>query len=92
MSRACDAINCERVVQTGRFMCIHHWRLVPVAEQRQINARYRAASSRYALMHDVFYVQACATAIEHVAALEGHPTANSYRNLLGLLQRQQKGA
>lgn len=92
MSRACDAINCGRVVQTGRFMCIHHWRLVPVAQQRQINTRFRAASSGYALMRDIAYVQACATAIEHVAALEGNPPANSYRNLVGVLQRQQKEA
>jgi len=88
--RTCDAIGCTVVVGTGRFMCIDHWRGVPLQLQRTINARYRASSSVRDLMRDPAYLEACARAIE-----QGQPVGtppNSYRRLLTLLQRDSQGA
>ncbi|MGA0569609.1 hypothetical protein ACO2Q9_02690 [Variovorax sp. VNK109] len=92
MSRPCDAVECKAVVDTGRFMCSRHWRLVPQATQRTINARYRASPTRFALMHDVRYVEACAQAIEGIATAEGKPGENSYRNLVNVLRAKQEAA
>lgn len=93
MSRPCDAIGCGCFVPIGRFMCITHWRMVPLATQRTINSRYRALrNDRYALMHDKLYVEACAVAVEHIAAAQGQPSDNSYRRVLAILQRKEGGS
>ena len=92
MSRACDAIGCNCQTATGRFMCPRHWRFVPLEIQRTINRQFRLAKTRHALMHDAVYVEACAKAVEHIAEAEGHPTENSYRRLLAVLNRRAEEA
>jgi hypothetical protein len=88
MSRPCDAIGCTTAVRPGRFMCLAHWRLVPLQLQRTINARYRANPTGRELIHDQVYLEACAQAIEH-GQPEGTPP-NSYRRVLKLLQATEK--
>lgn len=89
MTRPCDAIGCGKLVPTGRFMCIDHWRMVPTVTQRSINYLYRSLrNDRYALMHDTSYVEACAVAIEYIAAAQGLPGDNSYRRVLEILKRK----
>lgn len=82
MSRPCDAIGCTTAVRPGRFMCLAHWRLVPLQLQRTINARYRANPTGRELIRDQVYLEACAMAIEH-GQPEGTPL-NSYRRALNL--------
>lgn len=90
MSRSCDAIGCNTPTASGRFMCLHHWRMVPTVTQRTINARYRAHKVAHTLLRDARYVQACAVAIESVAATEGKAAGgNSYRRLLNLLTSKE---
>lgn len=86
MVRTCDAAGCSLKVATGRFMCYQHWRLVPRPLQRTINARYAAHKVARTLLRDAVYVDACAKAIEAVAAAEGQtPAYNTYRRLHSLL-------
>ena len=92
----CDAFKCSASVAPGRFMCLKHWRLVPVFTQKTINTRYRAGRRDFAFLSDVLYLQACIAAINAVAAAEGHQAAtdigaaSSYGRLLRVAQRQQE--
>jgi len=72
VSRTCDAFNCEATVASGRFLCIKHWRMVPVQTQRTINARYRACRKDFGFLSDVAYLQACVDAIRGIARAEGN--------------------
>ena len=93
MSRPCDAFDCSTQVATGRFMCIKHWRMVPLTTQRTINARYRAIESPFDRMRDLAYVHACASAVQHIVRLEGRcETENSYSRLAAILSRRAEGA
>lgn len=90
MTRPCDAIGCDTQVPTRRFMCSRHWRLVPTAIQRQINAGYRRAGNARQLLQDKRYVGACAASIEHLAGLENQPADNTYRRLLQIRAAQEQ--
>jgi hypothetical protein len=37
----CAATGCQAVINVPLLMCVHHWRLVPAALQRQVWAAYR---------------------------------------------------
>lgn len=91
MSRTCDAMSCSAETDTGRFMCPRHWRMVPVNLQTRINAAYKAHESKYDLLRNVDYVEACALAIEGIAKVERQKSDNSYRRLLPLVQRLKQG-
>lgn len=88
MTRTCDAIGCKVAVGAGRFMCMDHWRGVPVPLQRTINARYRALRNPRDLLRDHAYLEACAKAIERGQPESAVP--NSYRRLLALLPTKEK--
>lgn len=89
--RKCDVTTCTAMVPAGRFMCSHHWHLVPTHLQRTINARYRAADNVRTLLADTAYLEACAQAIEGFQkSLDAcNAAANSYRRLLALQKEKQ---
>jgi hypothetical protein len=70
MSRACDAIGCNTPTASGRFMCLKHWRMVPIELQRTINDRYRTLRRDYAFLSDVAYLSACVNAVDRIAEAE----------------------
>ncbi|MGQ3055418.1 MAG: hypothetical protein ACT6S0_26820 [Roseateles sp.] len=95
MNRKCDAFNCSREVDTGRFLCPSHWRMVPVAIQRSINTRFRACRANFAFLSDLAYLQACVDAIDGIARIEfgaghaGHQARQgSYHRLLTLAKKK----
>ena len=90
MSRRCDAIGCSASVQSGRFMCINHWRMVPVEFQRSINARYRACRKDFAFFSDLVYLQACVNALDYIANAEGKQGVTTYhlRNDVGCYESE----
>ncbi|RSZ35112.1 MULTISPECIES: hypothetical protein [unclassified Variovorax] len=92
MNRFCDAFKCGATVQSGRFLCPNHWRMVPVATQQTINARYRAGRANFGFLSDLVYLQACVDAIDGIARSEfgaGHQAGpGSYHRLLRVAQRK----
>jgi hypothetical protein len=48
MSRDCDAIGCKDPTASGKFMCLKHWRMVPIETQRTVYDRYRALRKDFA--------------------------------------------
>lgn len=96
MSRRCDAIRCTANVASGRFMCLKHWRLVPLDLQRTINSRYRALRKDFAFLSDVLYLSAATAAIDGIAVTEGHmesglnASANPYRRHLAMAEKKAK--
>ncbi len=70
MSRDCDAIGCTTATASGRFMCLRHWKLVPIELQRTINDRYRTLRKDFAFLYDVTYLRACVQAVDHVSERE----------------------
>ena len=91
--RKCDAIGCAAMIRVGRFMCIDHWRMVPLQHQRAINARFRANTNARDLLCDKVYLEACASAIEalHRSPADGvHP--NPYRRILNTMAAKTGGA
>lgn len=88
-TRSCDALGCSAAVSSGRFMCIRHWRMVPVETQRTINTRYRACRADFAFLSDIAYLQACVDALSHIAGVERlDPAPSTYDRLLRQAQRQ----
>lgn len=87
MSRRCDAIGCEAAVGSGKFLCINHWRMVPIELQRTINDRFRTHRRNFAFLRDPAYLSAAVTAIDRIAAREGKQGMNPYRRHLVLSQR-----
>jgi hypothetical protein len=89
MTRTCDAAGCCVQIGSGRFLCTKHWRMLPAATQRAIYKGYRAHKVARTLLRDQRYVDACASALEGIAAAECRtvPT-NSYRRLHNLLLAQ----
>lgn len=77
----CNANHCPARISTSKLMCPAHWALVPQPIQQAIWRAYRAAGTRGQRLASVAYLEACAAAVEHVAALEGRLTRNAYRNL-----------
>ena len=92
MSRDCDAIGCTTPTASGRFMCLKHWRLVPIELQRTINDRYRTLRRDFAFLSDVAYLNACTEAIDRIARTEGKEGRNQYRALLAIAQRKAGNA
>jgi hypothetical protein len=88
MIRACDAIGCNTPTATGRFMCLKHWRLVPIELQRTINDRYRTLRKDYAFLGDVAYLTACVNALDHIANAEGQEGHNPYRRHLAQAEKR----
>lgn len=94
MSRSCDAFKCGASVASGRFLCSHHWRMVPLGTQRAINARFRALRKDFAFLSDMEYLQACVDAISGIAKAEGYfvePGAgdlSTYDRLLRVARRR----
>lgn len=63
-------------------MCTAHWRQLPRAIQRAINAGFRNARNAHELLQNLQYVNACAQAIEYLVEREGRPpVVNAYRRL-----------
>jgi hypothetical protein len=89
MSRACDAIGCNTPTASGKFMCLKHWRLVPIELQRTINDRYRTLRKDFAFLSDIAYLSACVNAIDRIAKDEGKEGAhNPYRRHLVLAEKK----
>lgn len=88
MSRECDAIGCAASVASGRFMCIRHWRMVPINQQATINRRYRALRRDFAFLSDVEYLSAAVASIDMIAAHEGKAGTNPYQRHLVLAKRK----
>lgn len=92
MTRFCDAFKCGATVQSGRFLCIKHWRMVPLPTQQTINARYRACRADFGFLSDIAYLQACVDAIDSIARTEhgaGHQAGQgSYHRLLRVAVRK----
>lgn len=89
MTRKCDAFKCPEKVVSGRFLCIRHWRMVPLETQRTINSRYRACRDSFGFLSDIAYLQACVEAIDGIARAEGkdvQPT--TYHRMLASEKRK----
>lgn len=41
MAHHCHAINCETPTHPSKFMCAHHWEMVPSILKQKIYASYR---------------------------------------------------
>jgi len=90
VSRKCDAFKCAAPVASGRFLCFNHWRMVPLATQRTINARFRACRADFAFLSDIAYLQACVDAIDGIAASEGQDVVpTTYHRFLAAEKRKQ---
>lgn len=70
MNRFCDAFKCGTAVQSDRFLCSAHWRMVPLPTQRTINTRHRACRTDFDFLSDTGYLQACVDAIDGIARTE----------------------
>lgn len=91
MSRQCDATGCQQDVVSGKFMCLRHWRMVPIEIQRTVNDRHRATRRGFGFLADETYLGACVRAIDHVAAREGKPKAdNCYARLLRVVLKRKE--
>lgn len=89
MSRHCDAFNCPEKVASGRFLCIKHWRMVPLETQRTINSRYRACRANFGFLSDIAYLQACVDAIDGIARAEGQDLVpTTYHRMLASEKRK----
>jgi hypothetical protein len=89
MSRNCDAVQCSADIQSGRFLCIKHWRMVPIQVQHTINTRFRACRADFGFLSDIAYLQACVDAIEGIASLEGKDLApTTYHRMLASEKRK----
>lgn len=63
----CQAVGCQHLVRRGHLMCVEHWRMVPVALQRAVWARWkeqRAVPNRDTLRA---YLDAKKAAVDAVA-------------------------
>jgi hypothetical protein len=76
----CHANDCPTPTSPALLMCPNHWRMVPPAMQRKVWSalKLRGTPGGNPLSWANYY-EACADAVEHVAALEEKPAANSYR-------------
>lgn len=95
MTRKCDAFKCPEKVVSGRFLCIRHWRMVPLQTQRTINSRYRACRADFGFLSDIAYLQACVDAIDGIAHAEGRELVpTTYHRMLAIEKRkaEAKGA
>lgn len=94
MTRPCDAYRCKTSVGPGRFLCTSHWRMVPLATQTAINARYWACRKGFAFLSDVQYLQACIDAIRGIAKTEGYELGtavgevSAYDRLLAIAKKK----
>lgn len=89
LARPCDAIGCATRTQMGRFLCLPHWRMVPVPTQDTVNVRFRACRKDNAFLSDLAYLQACVDAIEGIARAEGKEAVQtSYHRLLAIARRK----
>ena len=90
--RKCDAFNCGEAVASGRFLCLRHWRMVPLPTQGTINSRYRACRKDFGFLSDIAYLQACVDAIDGIAVTEhgqDHQASHgSYHRLLRVARRR----
>lgn len=91
MSRTCDAIGCMADVASGRFMCLKHWRMVPLDLQRTINTQYRAGRRDFAFLSDPLYLGAAVKAIDQLAEREGKAGRNPFRGLLAGAEKRAGG-
>lgn len=71
MTKACEATGCKTATAPGKFMCLKHWHMVPTFKQKTITERFRAGKKNMAFLRDLEYLEACASAIDTVAAEEG---------------------
>lgn len=65
----CKAVGCQRPVAKGKLMCIDHWRLVPVARQRDVWTCWREVNRRGVTLEQIQrYRSAVQAAIDAVHA------------------------
>lgn len=88
-SRICQANGCRWVADLGLPMCRHHWRLLPSAIQGAVLKARRAQTSNAQRLSSLEYLEASADAVEHLAAREGHPTRNAFRELFQRVKAQE---
>lgn len=89
LARKCDAVGCATRTQMGRFLCLPHWRMVPVPTQDTVNVRFRACRKDNGFLSDLAYLQACVDAIEGIARAEGvEVIQTSYHRLLAIAKRK----
>lgn len=89
MSRKCDAVQCPANIQPGRFLCLTHWKMVPIQVQRTINTRFRACRADFGFLSDIAYLQACVDAIDGIAASEGKDVVpTTYHRMLASEKRK----
>ncbi len=76
----CHANDCLTPTSPALLMCPKHWRMVPAAMQRKVWSTFKLRGSPGGEpLSWANYYDACADAVEHVAALEGKSVGNSYR-------------
>lgn len=66
--RTCRANHCTWAAETGRLMCINHWRLLPSPLQAEVTSAWKASPT-------------AAKAVEFIAEKEGRLTRNVFREL-----------
>lgn len=81
MSTICQANGCTWATDRFKLMCPNHWRMLSSDMQGAINTAYRAHPTRAERLKSAKYLEACATAVEFIAAKEDKHTRNSFRNL-----------
>ncbi|MES1977542.1 MAG: hypothetical protein V4451_05865 [Pseudomonadota bacterium] len=86
--RECEAIGCELAIAPGRFMCLAHWRAVPMQIRETVNTRYRLLRKDFAFLSDLEYLNACVVAIDGIAKAEGKDGVNPYRRHLLIAERR----
>jgi hypothetical protein len=66
----CHAEGCDKQVPPAYFMCLKHWRMVPIALQRGIWKHYNAGQETGAADVTAEYLQVAIVAIEVVQKIE----------------------
>ena len=82
----CHANGCKTETPQRLFMCHRHWAMLPREMRKAVWTAYKANPDSYLRGRSRDYMEACADAVEHVAAIEGFPTGNSYRRICLLRQ------
>lgn len=85
----CQANGCRWVAGLGLPMCRQHWLLLPSATQGAVLKAWRDQPSNAQRLSSLEYLEATADAVEHLAAREGKPTRNAFRELFQRVKAQE---
>jgi len=90
LAHYCKATGCVWAADRRRLMCMTHWLRLPSALQGRVAEAIRAEPRASAGINNADHMRVCAEAVEHIASLEGRPLENSFRRLVGIIERAEQ--